>query len=90
MIDLEAFAKFLNTAQAGEWLTYHSGALARDRAELGGASDADRAVAREIDKVATAIWEAAQAGEVTLTQRRINPSTCEYSAVRRANGKARE
>jgi len=86
MIDLEAFGKFLDTAQAGERLTYHRGRLAYDRADRGGVSDADRDAAREINKVANAIWEAAQAGQVVLTQHRVDPSACEYF-VTRANGK---
>jgi hypothetical protein len=71
-VAFRAAAAMVAAMRRGEAVTYHVGDLAGDR--LGDAAVAGRAAA---------YLEAADAGRVLLSQRRIGPGRYEYRAVRR-------
>jgi hypothetical protein len=70
---------WISAAQAGDTLEYHRGALAADRLAVGSRlSDQDRV---ELDRVANAVWQLAQAGRGYLLQRRHGDGDYSYLFV---------
>ena len=69
-----SFLATLACARRGERVQYHSGLLMYDRQH--------GPFFQNVHAIAHAAWEAFEAGRCTLVQHRINPTVCDYYAVK--------
>ena len=63
------------------WFVYHRGLLIWDRSPASGLTETDR---RALAKIANAVFQAAEQGEVHLVQRRNGPFDFSYLAIKAA------
>ncbi|MBM3952646.1 MAG: hypothetical protein FJ311_14485 [Rhodospirillales bacterium] len=79
-----ALLAWLEVARSGEWLAYHAGHLALDRAR--GWSSMGNGVREELGRVADRAMELANRGRLLLAQRRLDDGRITYLAIKPAPG----
>ena len=70
LISVAEFRGWLARAAPCSWFVYHRGLLIWDRSPASGLTETDR---RALAKIANAVFQAAEQGEVHLAQRRNGP-----------------
>jgi hypothetical protein len=73
------FRAWLARAKPGEQIEYHLGLLTWDRSPASGLAEGDR---RALGKIADAVFQAAEQGQVHLVQRRRGPFEFSYLAIK--------
>ena len=81
LISVAEFRGWLARAAPCSWFVYHRGLLIWDRSPASGLTETDR---RALAKIANAVFQAAEQGEVHLAQRRNGPFDFSYLAVKAA------
>jgi hypothetical protein len=79
LISVAEFRGWLARAEPWSWFEYHRGLLIWDRSPASGLVEGDR---RALAKIANAVFQAAEQGEVHLVQRRNGPFDFSYLAIR--------
>jgi hypothetical protein len=80
LISVAEFRGWLARAESCSWFAYHRGLLIWDRSPASGLTETDR---RALAKIANAVFQAAEQGEVHLAQRRNGPFDFSYLAIKR-------
>jgi hypothetical protein len=79
LISVAEFRGWLARAESCSWFEYHRGLLIWDRSPASGLTETDR---RALAKIANAVFQAAEQGEVHLVQRRNGPFDFSYLATK--------
>ena len=81
LISVAEFRGWLARAEACSWFVYHRGLLIWDRSPASGLPDEHRSA---LAKIANAVFQAAEDGQVHLVQRRNGPFDFSYVAIKAA------
>jgi hypothetical protein len=81
LISVAEFRGWVARAASCSWFEYHRGMLLWDRSPASALSDDHR---RALAKIANAVFQAAERGEVHLVQRRNGPFDFSYVAIKAA------
>ena len=81
LISVAEFRGWLARAASCSWFEYHRGLLLWDRSPASALPDEHR---RALAKIANAVFQAAEQGEVHLAQRRNGPFDFSYVAIKAA------
>ena len=79
LISVAEFRGWLARAESCSWFEYHRGLLILDRSPASALSDDHR---RALAKIANAVFQAAEQGQVHLVQRRRGPFDFSYLAIK--------
>ena len=86
LISVAEFRGWLARAESCSWFEYHRGLLIWDRSPASALSDDHR---RALAKIANAVFQAAEQGQVHLVQRRRGPFDFSYLAIKSVRAAAR-
>jgi hypothetical protein len=86
LISVAEFRGWLARAASCSWFEYHRGLLIWDRSPASALSDEHR---RALAKMANAVFQAAEQGEVHLVQRRNAPFDFSYVAIKAAPARSK-
>jgi hypothetical protein len=81
LVSVAEFRGWLARAESCSWFVYHRGLLIWDRSPASGLTDEHRSA---LAKIANAVFQAAERGEVHLVQRRNGPFDFSYVAIKAA------
>jgi hypothetical protein len=81
LISVAEFRGWLARAASCSWFVYHRGLLLWDRSPASGLPDEHRSA---LAKIANAVFQAAERGEVRLVQHRNGPFDFSYLAIKAA------
>ena len=79
LISVAEFRGWLDRAESCSWFVYQRGLLIWDRSPASGLTETDL---RALAKIANAVFQAAEQGEVHLAQRRNGPFDFSYLAIK--------
>jgi hypothetical protein len=79
LVSVAEFRGWLARAESCSWFEYHRGLLIWDRSPASELAEGGR---RALAKIANAVFQAAEQGEVHLVQRRNGPFDFSYLAIR--------
>ena len=86
LISVAEFRGWLAGPESCSWFEYHRGLLIWDRSPASALSDDHR---RALAKIANAVFQAAEQGQVHLVQRRNGPFDFSYLAIKSVRAAAR-
>ena len=86
LISVAEFRGWLARAEPCSWFEYHRGLLIWDRSPASGLAEGDR---RALAKIANAVFQAAEQGQVHLVQRRNGAFDFSYLAIKSVRAAAR-
>jgi hypothetical protein len=86
LISIAEFRGWLARAGSCSWFEYHRGLLIWDRSPASALPDEHR---RALAKIANAVFQAAEQGQVHLVQRRRGPFDFSYLAIKSVRAAAR-
>ena len=86
LVSVAEFRGWLARAASCSWFEYHRGLLIWDRSPASELTETDR---RALAKIANAVFQAAEDGQVHLVQRRNGPFDFSYLAIKAARSRNR-
>jgi hypothetical protein len=87
LISVAEFRGWLARAESCSWFVYQRGLLIWDRSPASGLTETDR---RALAKIANAVFQAAEQGEVHLAQPRNGPFDFSYVAIKAAPARGKQ